>query len=211
MYKISPSSLNLMIECPHCFWLKVIKKIDRPQGPMAGIVMKMDSIIKHYFDKYRELNQLPPIIEGKVNGSLPKKMPKTLKFDYNKIITIVGKPDDYIEIDDGLIIPLDHKTKSKSPEEAHPANIVQMHIYSYLLEKNNYKTTNKAYLAFYYPEDCELHNGMDMKCTIIEIKTSIKKAEELLDNATDILELEEPPKPSKECEYCWWAKGVVGV
>ena len=21
----------------------------------------------------------------------------------------------------------------------------------------------------------------------------------------------EPPKPSKECEYCWWAKGVVGV
>ena len=28
----------------------------------------MDSIIKHYFNKYRGLGQLPPIIEGKIEG-----------------------------------------------------------------------------------------------------------------------------------------------
>ena len=25
-YKISPSSINLMLECPRCFWLQLVKK-----------------------------------------------------------------------------------------------------------------------------------------------------------------------------------------
>lgn len=202
MYKLSPTKLNLMEECPRCFYLNVIKGVNRPSGLMAGIVMRMDSIIKHYFEKYREMNRLPPIIEGKVNGSLPKEMPKSLKYQFKNILIIGGNPDEYLELETGEIVPFDHKTKSKSPEEAHPANILQMHIYSYLLKMNGYKTTNKAYLAYYYPEDCELHDGMDMKCTIIEVKTSFEKAEELLNKASEILESNEIPRASKYCEFC---------
>lgn len=74
-YKLSPSSLNLLEDCPRCFWLKMVKKIYRPMGPMSSIPIKMDSIIKHYFNKYRDLGQLPPIIEGKVTGWLAIGMP----------------------------------------------------------------------------------------------------------------------------------------
>jgi hypothetical protein len=69
-YKLSPAKLNILKDCPRCFWLAVVKKINRPSGPMAGILIKMDSIIKHYFDKYRERGQLPPIIMGKIQGKL---------------------------------------------------------------------------------------------------------------------------------------------
>jgi len=48
-YRLSPSNLNLMQDCPRCFWLTMVKKIKRPSGPMSSIPIKMDSIIKNYF------------------------------------------------------------------------------------------------------------------------------------------------------------------
>ena len=168
-----------MEDCERCFYLDVVKGVKRPFGIMAGIVMKMDSIIKHYFDKYRNLNQLPPIIDGKLKGKLPKNMPKALYYKYNENVKVTGKPDDYFELEDGSIVALDHKTKSKAPEETHPAYDLQMNVYAYLLAKNNYKTTNKGYLAYYFPDDCDLHNGMDLHCEVVEVKTSIEKLKNL--------------------------------
>lgn len=99
-YQLSASRLNLLEDCPRCFWLSLVKKIKRPQGPIPSIPIKMDSIIKHYFNKYRELGQLPPIIEGKVKGRLAMDMPKTLKHDEGDGITLMGRPDDYLELED---------------------------------------------------------------------------------------------------------------
>jgi len=201
--KLSPSKLNLLEECPRCFWLSIVKKIDRPSGPMASIVIKMDSIIKHYFDRYREKNQLPPIIKGIVKGRLPKNMPKTLNHQVNETIILTGKPDEYLEIDGGLIVPFDHKTKSKSPEENHPAHLLQMDVYCFLLKANGYKTTNKAFLAYYYPDDCDLHNGMDIHCKVMQITTNPSRVNDLLEKAQKVLE-GKIPKAGKDCDYCKW-------
>lgn len=73
----------------------------------------MDSIIKHYFDRYREMEQLPPMIENMITGKLPHNMPKTLKHEDGNGILLWGRPDEYFELEDGSIIPFDHKTKSK--------------------------------------------------------------------------------------------------
>ena len=43
-----------------------------------------------------------------------------------------------------------------------------------------YDTTNKAYLAFYYPDECELHQGMPFDCTILEVKTNHSRVEKLI-------------------------------
>lgn len=113
-FRLSPSKLNLLEDCPRCFWLDAVQGIKRPAGPMASIAIKMDSIIKHYFDRYREQNKLPPIIEEKVKGKLPKNMPKTLYCKESAAIALMGRPDDYLELEDGCIVALDHKTKSKA-------------------------------------------------------------------------------------------------
>ena len=63
------------------FWLSIVKKIKRPIGPISSIPIKMDSILKHYFDRYRKLRKLPPMKEGEIYGKISKDIPKTLKHD----------------------------------------------------------------------------------------------------------------------------------
>jgi len=186
-YKLSPSSLNLLEDCPRCFWLSMVKKLKRPSGPMSSIPIKMDSIIKKYFNKYRELNELPPILEGKITGRLAIDMPKTLTHEEERGITLLGRPDDYFELEDNSIVAFDHKTASKAPEKVHSAYKIQLNIYSYLLKMMGYKTTNKAYLAYYYPDNCDLHKGMPFCCTIIEVKTDPSIIKELLSKAYEVL------------------------
>jgi len=207
-FKLSPSSLNLLEDCPRCFWLKMVKKIKRPMGPMSSIPIKMDSIIKHYFNKYRDLGQLPPIIDGKVTGWLAVGMPKTLKYELDNGITAWGRPDDYLKLEDNNIVAFDHKTKSKAPEGVHPSYQLQLDVYSFLLKKMGYDTTNKAYLAFYYPDECELHEGMPFSCTIIEVKTNLSRVDKLVDKAYSVLN-EEMPNSGENCGHCKWVTDVT--
>ena len=202
-FKLSPSSLNLLEECPRCFWLHMVKKIKRPTGPISSIPIKMDSIIKHYFDRYRKSGELPPMIKGMVTGRLPENMPKTLKHEEENGIILWGRPDEYFELEDGSIIPFDHKTKSKEPEAVHSAYQLQMDVYSYLLNAMGYKTINKAYLAFYYPDECDLHNGMPFHCKIIEVETHPDNVKKLIDKAFNILN-GDSPNSRESCEYCKW-------
>ncbi len=203
LVQLSPTKLNLLQECPRCFWLDVVKKIRRPQGPMSSIPIKMDSIIKKYFDKYRERNELPPIIKENVSGRLPKNMPKTLYHRENSSINLMGRPDEYLEVDGKFIVPFDHKTKSKPPENVHPAYQLQLDIYSYLLKKNGYNTTNLGYLAFYYPCDCDLHDGLDIHCKVLKVPTDFTHVQRLIKKAEDILNGKIPEKGTG-CPFCEW-------
>ena len=46
MYKLSPSSLNLFVNCPRCFYLQVVKKIKRPDTPFPSLPSGMDDALK---------------------------------------------------------------------------------------------------------------------------------------------------------------------
>ena len=206
-YKLSSSKLNLLVDCPRCFWLAMTKNIKRPSGPMSSIPIKMDSIIKHYFNGYRG-NQLPPILNGQINGRLAVGMPLTLRSDAGNGIVLWGRPDDFIELEDSVIVVLDHKTASKTPTVVHPSYKLQMSIYSYLLKEMGYKTTNKAYLAYFTPDECELHAGMKINCSIIEVITDLSHVSNLLNKAHEILS-GTMPESGEHCEFCRWAKDVI--
>ena len=203
MRRLSPSSLNLLENCPRCFWLMMVKKVFRPSFPMPSIVNRFDGIVKNYFDKYRAIGELPPIIAGQIAGKLPQGMPQTLRHEENNKILLWGRPDDYIELVDGLTEPFDHKTRSGPPVDVHPAYRLQLDVYSYLLRTNSYKTTNKALLAYYYPEDSDLHNGMRIGCTVIEVVTNPAHVKDLLIRACDVLD-SPMPDPGENCGYCRW-------
>ncbi len=66
--KLSPSTIGLFLECPYCFWLQFNKIIHGPRGIFPSLPSGMDTVIKRYYDIYREREALPPEIEGKVNG-----------------------------------------------------------------------------------------------------------------------------------------------
>ena len=58
-------------------------------------------------------------------------------------------------------------------------------------------------LAFYYPDECDLHKGMPFYCTILEVKTDHDKVAELVFKAYDILN-GEMPDSGYNCEFCRW-------
>ena len=66
--RFSPTALNLLLECPRCFWLKYCRGIIRPKGLVPSLCSGMDREIKEYFDKFR--GALPPELAGKVDGKL---------------------------------------------------------------------------------------------------------------------------------------------
>ncbi|MBI4441132.1 hypothetical protein HY639_03120 [Candidatus Woesearchaeota archaeon] len=68
-YQLSPTSLDMYNDCPKCFWLKMNKKIDRPDTPFPSLPSGMDKVIKRHFDAYRQQHLLPPELEG-IDGKL---------------------------------------------------------------------------------------------------------------------------------------------
>jgi hypothetical protein len=47
-YKLSPSSLSLLKECPRCFWLQFNKGIRRPSTVFPSLPGGMDRILKAF-------------------------------------------------------------------------------------------------------------------------------------------------------------------
>ena len=205
-YELSATKLNLLKDCPRCFWLLMNKNFKRPSGLRSSVPVKMDSIIKRYFNSYRG-NILPPILNGQINGRLAVGIPLTLRYDTGNGIILWGRPDDYLELNDLNIAVLDHKTASQAPKAVHPSYQLQMDVYSYLLKKNGYKTSNKAYLIYFTPDHCILHNGMKINCSVIEVTTDINHVENLISIAQK--NLNGPiPDSSEKCEYCGWVQAM---
>jgi CRISPR/Cas system-associated exonuclease Cas4 (RecB family) len=167
----------------------------------------MDLKIKDYFDNYR--GSLPPEIKHKVKGVLFedletlnkwRKYRTSLKFK-KKNVELSGLLDDLL-VDNDIYIPLDYKTRGFAPKEDTVSYYQhQLDLYTFLLNKNNYKTQNVAYLVYYYPEKVERQGLVKFNVETKFVKTSIKSAEKLVDKAIKVLSLSEP-KSHKGCVFC---------
>lgn len=116
--ELSPHTLALLDECPACFW-RHYHGLRRPERPVATITTGPDRVIKAYVDRYRP--ELPPLLTGKLLGRLVAHRPRRLVWeDPKERLTIVGFPDDLLELDDGRVIPLDHKTRGKCRRRSIP-------------------------------------------------------------------------------------------
>ena len=119
--RLSPSGLNIFLDCHRCFWLERNKNIKRPRGIFPSLPGGMDSVIKVYFDKYRVINEMPLEVKDKLPGKLFSNMGTLerwrswLRTDLSyedRIInaTLSGALDDCLT-EDGFYIPLDYKTR----------------------------------------------------------------------------------------------------
>ncbi len=52
--QLSPNSLNLYLECPHCFWLEKKMAVRRPPPYPYALNSAIDGLLKEEFDNYRE-------------------------------------------------------------------------------------------------------------------------------------------------------------
>jgi len=211
-YKLSPSTLNLFLDCPRCFWLDKVKNIKRPRGIFPSLPGGMDLVIKSYFDKYRANGKLPPEINGKVPGRLFADTTVLEKWrswrstnlcyeDKALNAALSGALDDCL-IEDGCHIPLDYKTRgSQLTEDPRKYYQTQLDCYCLMLESSGYRTKGLAYLAYYWPLEAREEGIMQFHVEPIKIETSLASAKKIFTDAVNLLS-SGIPAANLGCEYC---------
>ncbi|MEM4625308.1 MAG: PD-(D/E)XK nuclease family protein [Candidatus Pacearchaeota archaeon] len=210
---LSPSSINLMEECPRCFWLDKHKVWQRPEIIPSSLMNGMDKIIKAHFDKFRDKGRLPPELENsecKHKGCKLFNDIEKLKIWRNNLIGISWEDKDgHIlrgAIDNLLVngkkmIVLDYKTRGfplKETTADHYQN--QLDIYTLLLEKNGYETEDYSFLLFYIPKEVLDTGEVIFDTELVKRKVNPKRAYMLFRKSITILEGECPKKTCKWCE-----------
>jgi len=211
MIKLSPSSINLFLECPRCFYLQIVKGIKRPETIFPSLPNGMDKILKEHFDRFMERNELPPEIKEKCAGyKLFKNKPlldlwrnnkKGIEFlDPNSNILLHGAVDNILVKGDKLVI-LDFKTRGcPVKEDTHEYYQVQMDLYNLLLRKNNYSTEDYTYLLFYYPKEVLSSGEIIFNSELVKMKTNVKNGEKVFNDAVKCITSDSIPE--EKCEWC---------
>jgi len=210
-YKLSPSALNLMEDCPRCFWLDKHKLWKRPEGIMASLMNGMDFVLKHHFDKFRDKGLLPPELCNNGNCKEMKLFDdkELLKKWRNNLQGIRWEdPEGNIlfgAIDNSLVkgkklIVLDYKTRGfPLKEDTAEKYQKQLDIYNFLLRKNNYETEDYAFLLFFYPKEVLDSGAIVFEKELVKMHIDVKNAEKLFEKAIKLLNGD---CPDNSCEWC---------
>lgn len=210
-YKLSPSSLNLMQECPRCFWLTQHKIWKRPEGIFPSLPSGMDSILKKHFDKFMEKGELPPELKesNELKGCKLFDDKDLLKIWRSNLKGVTWTDDegnilhgavDNILVREKRLIVLDYKTRGfplKEDTAEHYQS--QLNIYNFLLRKNGYETEDDAFLLFYVPKEVMETGEVIFDTSLVKMKVNVKEAEALWKRALKLLE---GSCPKDSCEWC---------
>ena len=211
-FKLSPSSLSLMHECPRCFWLDKHKVWSRPNGIFPSLPSGMDKVLKEHFDRFMEKGLLPPeldksecskskckLFNDKERLKIWRSNFKGIEFKDSKGNILRGAVDNILVKGKKLIV-LDYKTRGfPLKDDTHEHYQDQLDIYNFLLRKNGYDTEDYAFLLFYVPKEVMPTGEVVFETTLKKMKINIKNAESIWNKAIKLLNLE---CPKKSCEWC---------
>lgn len=218
--QLSPNSLNLFLECPHCFWLEKKQGIRRPPPYPYALNTAVDILLKQEFDSYRAKGEVHPLV---LAHNIPAKLFPNQNllnqwrsnfsgirfYDAELGATLFGAVDDILEFAEGKLAPLDYKSTGSAVANIYDRFQIQMDIYTYLLEKNGFLTPRKGYLAFYIVDKSNgFLDRLPFKKEIHEIDTNPSDVPELFKDAVSILKQTAPPAHSPDCKFSAWFQGA---
>ncbi|MDO8508934.1 MAG: PD-(D/E)XK nuclease family protein [Nanoarchaeota archaeon] len=210
-YKLSPSSLGLMKECPRCFWLTQHKVWKRPAGIFPSLPSGMDKILKEHFNKFMQRGQLPPELSG--NGDCKNmklfndhELLAIWRSNFKGIVwedkegNILKGAVDNILMKGKKLIVLDYKTRGYELKEDTAKHYQdQLDIYNFLLRKSDYDTEDYAFLLFYVPKEVADTGEVIFDTTLKKMKINVKNAESIFKKAIKLLNSD---CPKESCEWC---------
>ena len=209
-YKLSPSALKLMNECPRCFWLTHHKVWKRPTGIFPTLPTGMDRILKEHFDRFMERGEMPPEIceENSCVGMKIFDDKEKMVVWQNNFKGIVWEEDgnvlkgavDNILVKGKKLIVLDYKTRGfplKEDTAAFSQN--QLDTYNFLLRKNGYETEDFGFLLFYIPKSVTETGEVVFDTELVKMPTDCDSAERVWKDALGLLGSD---CPGESCEWC---------
>ncbi len=190
--------------------------IKRPQPFPYALNMAVDVLLKQEFDSFRAAGEPHPLLTAHQvpaklfhNQSLLNQWRSNFSgirhYDSQLEATLFGAVDDVLEFANGDLAPLDYKSTGSSAPNVYDRFQLQMDVYTYLLEKNGFKTPRKGYLAFYVVDKKNgFQDRLPFKKELHEIDTNPEDVLELFTDAVTVLKKPEPPQHSSECQFGQW-------
>lgn len=200
---VSQTTLNLLRDCPRCFWLQLKRGINRPRGPWPSVHTKLDRIINGYWNRYADQQILPPLLQGRIAG-IPCLPEIHAIQDERTGLYIVGRLDACLRLDNGGHVPVDHKSRGTKPDCAHQAYQLQLDVYHLILERNGYAPAGYGILLYYVPEFGPLDFGVTISVFETWVETNGDRALAWVERARSVLDQVSPPPASEDCDFCRW-------
>lgn len=221
-YKLSPHTLNLYAGCQRCFW-EDQHGVKRPSGPFPSLPSGMDKIIKQRFDEYRKRGEMPEelcTLEGV--ELLPEEelrslvgmtlwnheklkewqnQRKGLKWATEKGHILWGAVDDVLQTTAESLVALDYKTRGFPLKQAPDYYTLQLECYTLLMQKNDFQTTDYAFLLFYYPDQFTEKGEVKFHHQLLKVGVDPEHAEETFTGAVSLLQGRKP-RLNKDCQFC---------
>lgn len=222
---LSSSTLSIFRECERCFWLEKNLKIKRPRGIFPSLPGGMDRILKDRYDFYRNQGAVPPEMEERGLHLFEDIQLLNQWRNFRRGIRmeilgweLMGAIDELVVDEKNIKSVWDYKTRGAAPKEGQTEQYygLQADIYDLLLkEVIGYKTSGKAYFAYYWPidsgegdllESIEGHKGQPFTFNneIVTVETDSDRARDMVVKAINCLE-GPMPYQDESCEYCKFA------
>jgi len=213
--KLSPSTLNLFLNCPRCFWLDKVKGIKRPRGIFPSLPSGMDREIKNHFDTFRNRKRLPPELSSSDfdgirlydnQAQLEKWRNWRTGLEYvDENGHVLGGALDDLLVKDDCYIPFDYKTKGSptTTEDAVKYYQNQLDCYTLMLDVNGFKPAGFGFLLYYSPKAVSENGSVAFQTQPIKIETSSERAKTTVARAVNLIK-GPLPAVNPSCEYCAW-------
>ncbi len=219
-FTLSRSKIDLYFDCPRCFYLDRRLGVDRPPSFPFNLNSAVDELLKKEFDTHRAKGSAHPLMEVYGIDAVPfdDKRIDEWRDSLRRGIGFLHKPtnlfirggidDVWIDSEDNLIV-VDYKATSKKGQVSIDAPWQdvykrQMEIYQWLFKKNGFKVSNTGY--FVYANGKTDLNAFDAKLefdiSVIPYTGSNEWMDNVLFDIRKLLESEEIPKQSDDCDYC---------
>ena len=223
-YKLSITMIENFCRCKKCFYLEEKLGISRPASFPFNLNNAVDELLKEEFDSFRGTNKNHPYIEENGLDAKPFDHPniedwrtrnKGIGFlDEETNLYFYGLVDDvWINTKTDQLILVDYKATSKKGEVTldAPWQISykrQIEIYQWLFRKNGFDVQNIGYFVYCngIKENVLFNNELKFKVKIIPHKGDDSWLDKTVKEIYQVLNSEEIPEPSPNCEYCRYVK-----
>ena len=211
MFRFAPSQLNLIHDCPRCFWRAHVAGISRPRGIFPGLPGAIDKIVQKETTKYAGKGK-PKWLAPWTNEGIIRPGTKRLVLKGDDYI-VTGIYDDLLVMGDESVIIIDYKTAARPHSEGDTKQYYQLQLdmYALLCEANGLKPAEVGYIVYTTPnllrryvQDFNRDRLIDIffKVTHVPLKVSAQRGKDTIRVALNICGLKQSPAASPACEWC---------
>lgn len=219
-FRLSRSKVEAFLDCKRCFYLDRRLGISHPPGFPFNLNSAVDQLLKSEFDQYRKKEQPHPLMTENGIDAIPYRHDSldTWRANFTGVsyvdpgtnFSLFGAVDDlWQDNKTGEIIVVDYKATSKKGEVTLDADWQisykrQMEFYQWLLRRNGLDVSDTGYFVYCNGRrDRESFDGrLDFDIKVLPYTGSDSWVEGTIQDIFDILESQQHPLPSTDCQYC---------